>query len=479
MKPFLTIQEIKEKLEKKEITPKDVLSFYKKRIKKYNPKLNAFLEVFEEEFDKEHSSKGLLAGIPGLLKDNMSQKGRITSCASKILSNYKAPYDATITKKLKDEGAIIVGRGNMDEFAMGSSGEFSAYGATLNPWDSTRAAGGSSSGPAGAVGAGLVPWAIGSETGSSVRIPAAFCNLVGLYPSYGRFSRKGIVAFASSTDQVGPITKTVYDNALLASIMSGNDEGDGTSINQPRQDFTKDLSAKLPQNLKIGVIKDSLESDGVDPQIKESFTSAINNFEKMGATIKYVSIPNIDLGIAVYFVLSRAEAASNLSRYDGTLYGNRDKEATTIEEMYIKTRQNNFGKEVKRRILMGNYVLSAGHKDAFYNKALLVRSLLQKSFEDTFKDVDLLISPTSSTLAFQIGKESSDPLAMYMADFFTVPMCISGIPGLSIPCGFSKENLPIGFQFVGPRFSEHLIYKAAFAYEQQTQFYLKNPAGFE
>jgi aspartyl-tRNA(Asn)/glutamyl-tRNA(Gln) amidotransferase subunit A len=475
MKPYLSIKEIKEKLEKKEITQQEILTFYKKRIEELNPKLNAFLEVFEDEFSKDHPKNGNLAGIPGVLKDNICQKGRITSCASKILSNFTPTYDATVTKRLKDNGGIILGRANCDEFAMGGSGEFSAYGPTINPWDFSRSPGGSSSGPAAAVASGLVPWAIGSETGNSVRLPASFCGLVGIYPTYGLFSRKGLVAFTSSTDQPAPLTKTVYDNALVASVLSGHDSKDGTSVCKPQQDFTKNLNGKIPENLTIGIIQESLESEGVDPQIKSKFEETIKHLEKLGVKTKVVFLPNLKYGNAVYFVVSRAEAASNLARYDGTLYGLRSKDAKSIEELYKKTRHDGFGEEVKRRILMGNYVLASGHKDEFYNKATEVRSLIQADFKKAFKEVDLLLSPTASALPFKLGKECKDPLAMYMADYFTVPMCVAGIPAISLPCGFSKENLPIGFQFIGPRLSEKLLYQVAYAYEQSTDFHLKNP----
>lgn len=479
MKSFLTIKEIKSLLDNKDITSEEVLDFYFERIKKFNPQLNALLETFDQrETTKNVSKEGPLAGTPGILKDNITQKGHITSCGSKILKNYKASYDATITKRLKDDGGVIVGRGNMDEFAMGSSGEFSAYGLTPNPWNAKRSPGGSSAGPAAAVAAGLVPWAIGTETGGSVRQPAAFCGLVGLYPTYGRFSRKGLVAFASSTDAPGPITKTVYDNALVASTMSGHDPLDSTSLSQPKADFTRNLNGKLPSDCTIGIIRDSLESDGVDPQIRTSFEQAIRQLETLGAKIKIVSLPDLKYGISVYFVISRAEAASNLARYDGTLYGMRKADTKDLLDMYIQTRHDGFGAEVKRRILMGNYVLSSTHRDAFYSKAMKVRALIREEFNQAFKDVDLLISPTTSTLPFKLGCESKDPLAMYMGDYFTVPMCIAGIPSLSVPCGFSKEGLPIGFQFTGPRLSESLIYQVAYAYEQSTDYHLKTPDGF-
>ena len=479
MNPFATIRELKKKLAAKEILPAEVLAFYKSRIEKYNPKLNAILEVFEPEASVEYSGHHQLSAIPGLVKDNICQKGHITSAGSKILANYVAPYEATIVKKLKAEGGILLGRTNCDEFAMGASGEFSAYGSTKNPWDLSRSPGGSSSGSAAAVAAGLVPWAIGSETGGSVRAPASFCNLVGLYPTYGLFSRYGLMAFGSSNDQVGPLTTNVYDNALVASAMSGHDAKDSTSLPEPKRDFTKKLDGKLPQNLTIGVIKDSLESDGVHSEIKVVFNETIQQLEQMGAQIKYIDMPNLKYGNSVYFVLSRAEAASNLSRFDGSLYGVRSSSSKSLNEMYVNTRDEGFGSEVKRRILMGNYVLCAGYRDAYYNKALQVRRLLRAEFEQAFADVDLLISPTQSMLPFKLGDESADPLAMYMSDYFTVPNNATGMPALSLPGGFSKDGLPIGFQFIGPRLSEELIYRTAYAYEQQTQHHLRHPAGYE
>ncbi|MBD3273332.1 Asp-tRNA(Asn)/Glu-tRNA(Gln) amidotransferase subunit GatA [Candidatus Dependentiae bacterium] len=479
MKTFLTIKELKEKLEKKEIKKEEVISFYYNRLKKYNDKLNVALEIFEEKDLDKNNKQGILSGIPGLLKDNISQKGKITSCASKILENYKAPYDATVTKKLKDEGTVILGRANMDEFAMGSSGEFSAFGITKNPWDTNRVPGGSSSGSASAVAAGLIPWAIGTETGGSVRQPAAFCGLVGLYPTYGSNSRKGIVAFTSSTDQPGPLTKTVYDNALLSSILMGENPNDSTSLLRPKVDFTKNLTGKLPKNLTFGVIKDALESDGINAEVKKSFELAIKQLEKLGAKIKYIELPDLKYGISVYFIVSRAEAASNLARFDGSLYGMRAQDAKDLKEMYIKTRHDGFGPEVKRRILMGNYVLSSSHQDAYYKKADHVRAMLRAEFEQAFKEVDLLISPTTTTLPFEIGKMCNDPVKMYWADYFTVPNCITGNPALSIPGEFSKDGLPIGFQFIGPRLSEELIYQVAYAFEQSTDYHLKTPKGYE
>lgn len=476
MKPFITIKELKEKIENKEITPKESTKFFSERIKKYDSKLQSCLEVFEPT---EAPETGILAGIPGLLKDNICQKDKIASCASKILQNYKAPYDATATKKMNNSGASILGRTNMDEFAMGSSGEHSAYQITKNPWDLTRVPGGSSAGSAAAVAAGLVPWALGSETGGSVRTPAAFCGIVGMYPTYGLSSRFGVVAFASSTDQIAPLTKTVYDNAIIASLLFGYDKNDSTSLDQEPKNYTKNLDGKLPKDLTIGVLQEALESSSVDPQIKSAFEKSIKQLEKLGAKIKPIKLKNLKYGISVYYILTPAEAASNLNRYDGTLYGIRDKEAKTLQSMYAKTKDAGFGPEVKRRILMGNFVLSEGYKDAYYNKANKIRNMIREEFEQTFEDVDLIISPTTATLPFKIGQNDNDPLALYMADYFTVCNCLTGNPAISIPCGFSKENLPIGFQFIGPRLSEELLYKAAHAFEQDTDYHLKTPKGFE
>ena len=480
MNPFITIKELKEKLANKEVTQEEVAQFFAARLEKYSPELNAMLEVYDKkEFLGKDSENGLLAGIPGVLKNNIGQIDKIQSCGSKLLENYKATFDATITIRLKDSGACILGRANMDEFAMGASGEYSAFGPTKNPWNLECSPGGSSSGSAAAVAAGLVPWAIGTETGGSVRQPAAFCNLVGLYPTYGLFSRNGIVAFASSTDQPAPITRTVYDNALVASAMSGHDSKDPTSLPEPKRNYTKKLDGKLPENLTIGVIKDSIENEGVDPEVKESFEKAVKDLEKLGAKIKYVSLPDLKYGIAVYFVLIYAEAASNMARFDGTLYGARDKKADNLVDMYVKTRHDGLGKEVKRRILMGNYVLSSGHRGDFFEQAHHVRGAIRAEFDNAFKEVDVLMSPTTPNSAFKLGSMCDDPVAMYMADYFTIPNCIAGIPALAVPSGLNKENMPMSIQFLGPRLSEELLYRVAYAYEQHTPHHLNTPKGFE
>lgn len=459
--PALTLLEIKSLIDSGKVSAKEISEYYKNRIKQLNPSINAVLETFD---NAEH-------GLPILIKDNICQEGKTTSAGSAILKNYSAPYDATVVSRLKKHGIYSLGRTNMDEFAMGGSGEFSHYGPTKNPWNTALVPGGSSSGSAAAVAAGLAPAALGTETGGSVRQPASFCNLVALYPTYGRNSRFGVIAFASSTDQPGVITRTVKDNAYLQTIIAGNDSKDANSLPNPTQDYLDGLDGKLPAGLRIGVIKDALVSDGVDAEVKAKLLESVETLKKMGAVIQEIEIPSLSYAIALYFVISRAEAASNLSRYDGTLYGARAQEFKDLADMYLKTRHDGFGNEVKRRIMVGNYVLSAGHIDAYYNKAQAVRKVLRAEFEEAFRNVDVLLSPTTPTPAFEIGSLSQDPLAMYMADYFTVANCIIGTPALNVPNGFSSSGLPLGIQFMGPALSESLLYKVGYAYEQATEYY--------
>ncbi len=466
MNPFWSIKEIKEAIDRKEITPEEVVEFFKKRIVRLDPKLNAVLEIFEDAVPMSDAAQKKCGGIPILFKDNILQKDRIASAGSKILKNYRASYDATIVSRLKEHGAVSIGRGNCDEFAMGASGEFSAYGVTRNPYNLDCVPGGSSSGPAAAVAAGLVPAAIGTETGGSVRQPACFSGLVGLYPTYGLLSRYGLIAFGSSLDQAGPLTRTVYDNALLLSAMAGKDIHDATSCDNKGVDYTINLDGNIPKGLTIGVIKDALESKGMDPEVSKAFNESLDLLKKRGATVSVIDLPHLKYAIPVYFIITRAEAASNLYRYDGSLYGSRDTEAKELFDMYLKTRTNNFGAEVKRRILVGNYVLSKGHFDAYYHKAQIVRSMIRAEFEESFKHVDVLISPTIPTPAFKIGQMTDDPLAMYLADYFTIPNCVIGTPALSVPCGLTSKGLPMGIQFLGPKLSESTLYKVAYAYEQ-------------
>lgn len=476
MKPFITIKALREGLTNKSFSISEVQSFFAKRIATYNTQLNAVIEPHEQE---PLQGSGSLAGIPFVRKDNISQIGKITSAGSNILKNYKAPYDATVIKNLAQAGAYSIGRANMDEFAMGSTGEFSAYGPAKNPWNLSKTPGGSSSGSAAAVAAGLVPFALGSETGGSVRQPGSFCNLVGMYPTYGHNSRYGVIAFASSNDQVGPFTKTVYDNALVMSALGGVDVYDATTVQQPPQDYTRHLDGKITPGLRVGVLKEALTNEGVDPEVRAVFEQSLREMEKMGAKLEYVDIPSWKYGIAIYFIIARAEAASNLARFDGTLYGVRAQDVKNLQDMIESTRQQGFGIEIKRRILVGNYVLTAGHRDAFYNQACRVRALINEEFNQLFKSIDVLICPTVPTLPLTLGENTSDPISVYLGDYFILPNNMIGTPALQVPAGFSKSGLPIGVQFLGPRLSENLLYKVGHAFEQQTGHYLKNPEGYE
>ncbi len=477
MKPFITVKELRTGITEKKFSPADIKSFFEKRIEKYNPQLNAVLE--KDVTPKNIQSTGSLGGIPFIRKDNMSQAGEKTSAGSALLKNYCAPYTATVLKNLEAHGAYSIGRGNMDEFAMGSTGEFSAFGPSKNPWDHSKSPGGSSSGSAAAVAAGLVPFSLGSETGGSVRMPGSFCNLVGIYPTYGRNSRYGIIAFASSNDQAGPLTKTVYDNALVQSALGGIDTHDATTVQQPPKDHTRGLDGKIPSGLRVGVLKDVLESEGIDPEVRATFEKSLEEMKKLGAKIEYISIPSWKYGIAIYFIIARAEAASNLSRFDGSLYGERATDGKNLQEMYELTRQRGFGIEIKRRILVGNYVLTAGHKDAFYNQACRVRAMIKAEFDEAFRFIDVVMCPTSATLPFTLGIKFDDPISIYLADYFLLPTNMIGTPALQVPAGFSQSGLPIGIQFLGQQHSEDLLYKVGYAFEQQTRYFEKNPHGYE
>jgi aspartyl-tRNA(Asn)/glutamyl-tRNA(Gln) amidotransferase subunit A len=477
---FATIKQLREKLSKKEITPAELLKYYIKRFEKFDNKLGSALEIFDEaSILNKSQNQGALNSIPGLIKDNICQEGRIASCASKILQNYQATYNATVIENLKNDGALFIGRANCDEFAMGSSNEYSAYKKAYNPWDVTRVPGGSGGGSAAAVAAGLIPWALGSETGGSVRLPAAFCGIVGNKPTYGRVSRNGLIAYASSLDQIAINTRTVYDNAIVMSAMAGHDPKDSSTLDVGKIDYTKNLTGKIKDGLTIGIIDNALNAEGMNQEVHALITQATKELEKLGAKIKYVKLPTMDYSAATYFILSRAEAASNLARFDGVRYGYRNKEVATLQEMYEKTRRDGFGTEVKARILIGNYVLSAGHADAYYLNAQKVQRLMRKEVNDLFADVDLLICPTQAAPAFKIGAFSEDKLAMDLQDYFTAFVNITGVPAISIPCGFTKENLPVGFQIIGPHLSEELIYQTAYAYEQQTPWHTMHPQGFE
>lgn len=475
---FSTIQELKQLLASKQITAQEMSSYYLERIKSIDPQIDSLLEVYEDAAQSTTASQGPFAGIPGINKANICIKDRITSCGSKILANFKATYDATAIERLKQAGALFLGSANMDEFAMGSSTETSAFKQTKNPWDTSRVPGGSSGGSAAAVAAGLAPWSLGSETGGSVRQPAAFCGIVGIKPTYGLISRYGLVAYCSSFDQIGVFSRTVYDNALVLTAMTGHDPHDSSSLAIKPQDYTKNLTGKLPEGLRIGVVENTVNSEGIDPEVSAAITEGISQFAKIGAKISKLTLPILDYSAATYFILSRAEAASNLARFDGVRYGVRDKRATTLENMYLNTRHDGFGQEVRARIMVGNYVLSASYAADYYEKAKKVKALIRKAFVDAFKDVDLLIMPTSPAPAFKLGAYEGDKLQIDLQDYFTCAMNIAGIPAISIPCGITKSGLPIGFQLVGPHLSEERIYQAAHAFEQQTPWHTQRPKGF-
>ncbi|HBL98844.1 TPA: Asp-tRNA(Asn)/Glu-tRNA(Gln) amidotransferase GatCAB subunit A [Candidatus Dependentiae bacterium] len=476
---FSSVKELREKIQKKELSPNEVVAYSLKRIEAHNKKLNAVIEAFDSSsMDIPVDNSTLpLAGVPGLAKDVICQKDRITSCSSKILANFVPPYDATTVKRLKDAGASFVGRTNCDEFAMGASNETSAYGPVFNPWDLTRSSGGSGGGSAASVAAGLVPWALGTETGGSVRQPACFCGIVGSKPTYGLLSRYGLIAYGSSLDAVGINTRTVYDNALLMGIMAGVDERDSTSARLKGPfDYVKGLTGKIRPGLRIGVITNAVQAKGIETGVAKALDAALEELKKLGAELVDIALPTMDYGAAVYFMVSRAEVASNLSRFDGVRYGHRTADAVDLRDMYEKTRGEGFGHEAKRRILIGNFVLSAGHADQYYESACTVRRMMRAEMMDAFKKVDLLFAPVSAAPAFKVG-ELGDPLQMDLQDYFTCPANLANIPAVSVPCGF-VDNMPVGFQLMGPDFAEGLIFETLHAYEQATPWHTMHPKGF-
>lgn len=475
--PFITIRELEEKLAKKEITREEILEFYIRRFEAFDGKIGSALEIFDKEsiLNISNAQGNTLFGIPGLIKDNICQQNRVASCASKILENYVATYDATAIKRLKNAGALLIGRANMDEFAMGSSTETSAFKKTHNPWDLSRVPGGSSGGSAAAVAAGLVPWALGSDTGGSVNQPAALCGIVGLKPTYGLISRYGLIAYGSSIDQIGIMTRTVYDTARVLSVIAGKDDKDASMQQVNAKDYTKNLTGILPKNLKIGVVTNALYAEGMDQEIVQSIEQALKIFEKNGAIITPMPLPSLDYAAATYFILSRAEAASNLARFDGVRYGLRNKKATTLGKMYSETRHDGFGEEVRMRILVGNYVLSAGHAGQFYNNAKKVQRLMRHEFMKAFGNVDVLIMPVHPAPAFKFNAFADNKLQMDLQDYFTCAMNLAGITSMSLPCGQTKEKLPIGFQIIGPDLSEELLFQVGHAFQQETDWHTKTP----
>lgn len=476
---FASIHDLQEALRTRTISRQELLQFFLDRAHAHDGTLGSGLEWFDaESILAASSSEGPLAGIPGLIKDNICQKNRITSCASKILADFKSTYDATAVQRLKKAGAPLVGRANMDEFAMGSSNETSAYKTAHNPWNTERVPGGSSGGSAAAVAAGLVPWALGSETGGSVRQPAAFCGVVGFKPTYGLISRYGLVAYASSLDQIGIVTRSAHDCAQVLSVIAGHDERDATSLTSTKKDYVAVTQQPLKSGMTIGIIENALQAKGVDKEVHAAVELAIAQFETMGITIKRITLPLMDYSAAVYFILSRAEAASNLSRFDGVRYGVRDMQAANLVDMYTHSRYHGFGQEVKARILVGNYVLSASHASEYYQNAQKVQRMLRQEFVDAFKEVDFLIAPTHPAPAFKIYAFSDDKLQMDLQDYFTCAINIVGIPAISLPCGLSSDNMPIGFQLIGPHESEDRLLQLSHAYQQVTEWHTKHPVDF-
>ena len=468
----LTVYELIEKIKNKELTVTEINQAYVDRINLREKDIQAFITVLDKEAleRSKNISNNLseLAGIPIGIKDNICTKNIKTTCASKMLENFVSPYDATVVEKLENKGLINIGKLNMDEFAMGGSTEYSAFKVTKNPWNLKAVPGGSSGGSAAAVAANMVPWALGSDTGGSIRQPASFCGVVGLKPTYGLVSRFGLVAFASSLDQIGPITKDVKDAAILLNVIAGHDEKDSTSENINSKDYTQCLQNNV-KGLKIGVPKEYFE-EGINQEVKEKLQETIKKYKELGAEIEEFSLDIADYALATYYIIACAEASSNLGRFDGIRYGYRTKNYSNLKELYRNSRSEAFGSEVKRRIILGTYVLSSGYYDAYYKKAQQVRTLVQKEFDEAFKKYDVLLTPTSPTVAFKIGERSNNPLEMYLADICTVPVNIAGLPAISIPIAVDSNGMPIGMQLIGNRFEEEKILNAAYTLEQEIKF---------
>ncbi len=474
----LTVHELQEKIKNKELTVTEITNAYIDRINEKEKDVNAFITLLTDDASKKAKEieekinngeiKSDLAGIPIGIKDNICTKGVRTTCASKMLENFISPYNATIAQKLDDAGLINLGKMNMDEFAMGSSTENSAFAKTKNPWNLNTVPGGSSGGSAAAVAADLVPWALGSDTGGSIRQPASLCGVVGLKPTYGLVSRYGLVAFASSFDQIGPITKDVKDCAILLNLLAGHDEKDTTSVDMPKIDYVSKLNNNV-KGLKIGVPKEFM-GEGINEEVKSAFKKSIEKYKELGAEIVEFSLDIAKYCLAAYYIIACAEASSNLGRFDGIRYGYRTKNYDNLEELFVNSRSEGFGPEVKRRIILGTYVLSSGYYDAYYKKAQKVRTLIKNEFDKAFEKFDVILTPTSPTVAFESGTKSNNPLEMYLADICTVSINVAGIPAISIPCGVDSNGMPIGMQLIGNRFSESTILNAAYTFEQAVKF---------
>jgi aspartyl-tRNA(Asn)/glutamyl-tRNA(Gln) amidotransferase subunit A len=480
------IQELHQQIIRKERTSVEIAEAALKQAEVLQPKLRSFLRLTPELAIAQAQKVDALvaageeihplAGIPIAIKDNICTKGIATTCGSKILENFVPPYNATVTQKLLDAGAVVIGKTNMDEFAMGSSTETSAFQVTANPWDLTRIPGGSSGGSAAAVAAQQCLVALGSDTGGSIRQPASLCGVVGMKPTYGLVSRYGLVAYASSLDQIGPFGKTVEDTAILLEAIAGYDPQDATSLNVSIPHYSKLLKPSFhPRGLlRIGVIKETF-GQGLDEAVEKSITKAISVLQDLGAEIQVVSCPRFRYGLAAYYIIAPSEASANLARYDGVKYGLRAEGADNLMDMYTSTRAEGFGPEVKRRIMIGTYALSAGYYDAYYLKAQKVRTLIKEDFESAFEKVDILVCPTAPTTAFRVGEKIDDPLSMYLSDLMTIPVNLAGLPGVSIPCGFDAGGLPIGMQLISNVLREDLLLQVAYAYEQATEWHMHKP----
>jgi aspartyl-tRNA(Asn)/glutamyl-tRNA(Gln) amidotransferase subunit A len=483
MLQFDTIIAARDAIRLKKISAVELTRQALDRIDKLDGRVKAFNSVHAEHALQqardvdEGRRTGELAGVPIALKDNLCTSFGATTCSSKMLANFHAPYDATVVQKLDAAGAVFVGKTNLDEFAMGSSTENSAFHTTRNPWDTQRVPGGSSGGSAAALAAGMCCAAIGSDTGGSIRQPAALCGVVGMKPTYGRVSRYGLVAFASSLDQIGPFTRDIPDTAMLLKVISGHDRRDSTSVPQAVDDYLAELDVPL-KGLRVGIAREFSLSDGMDPQVQAAVAEAVNTYRRLGAEIVDVSLPHTEYGIAAYYVIAPCEASSNLARYDGVHFGHRtSRPVSDIVELFSRSRAEGFGDEVKRRIMIGTYALSSGYYDAYYLRALKVRTLIKRDFDEAFTKCDVIACPTSPTPAFKAGEKSGDPLAMYLCDVFTVTCNIAGIAGISLPCGFTtgERPLPIGLQLLGPAFSEARLLRTARMYENATDWHTRRP----
>lgn len=477
----LTAHELLDKINRKETTAREVVSSLCARINSVDVRVQSYVRrqaLRAADAQRVSESTQLLKGIPVSIKDNICTDGLNTECCSRILNGFRPPYDAAVISKLKDKGATILElKANMDEFAFGSSTENSCFGPTRNPWDLDCVPGGSSGGCAAAVAADVAVWAIGSDTGGSIRQPASFCGVVGLKPTYGRVSRYGLIAFASSLDQIGPITKDVRDSALLLSVIAGHDPYDATSADVPVPDYAQSLVNDI-KGLKIGIPKEYFV-EGLDDEMKTVIDGAVSKLKDLGAQVKEVSLPHTKFAVPVYYIIATAEASSNLARFDGVQYGFRAQSAKrttqSLMDMYKKTRGEGFGEEAKRRIILGTFVLSHGYYDAYYVRAQKVRTLIKQDFDAVFNEFDCIVTPTSPTPAFKIGEKTNDPLQMYLSDIYTISVNLAGIPGISVPCGFVKKGLPVGLQILAKPFDEETLFRVAYAYEQNTPWHKMKP----